>query len=150
MRTYQNMRTQTAYLLKYAYSKCVPKRKVKVKLNRSKSWKVSLNLHCFWVATLRVVHFGILNLNTFFIIVITIMKLQQNIKKNQEIYYSNFNKNKNYLWKITSFKCWTISFWPFPIKIHWLSVKCFRSMILFWILSFSSWKVRSLLAETLS
>ena len=27
MRTYQNMRTQTAYLLKYAYSKCVFNRK---------------------------------------------------------------------------------------------------------------------------
>ena len=57
MRTYQNMRTQTAYLLKYAYSKCVfnwkcvlkcvPKRKVKVRLNWSKSWKVRLNLQNF-------------------------------------------------------------------------------------------------------
>ena len=46
MRSYQNMCTQTAYLLKYAtqnayltgnaYSKQVLKKKVKVRLNRSK------------------------------------------------------------------------------------------------------------------
>ena len=40
MRTYQNMRNQNAYLTGNAYSKHVPKRKVKVRLNRSKSLKV--------------------------------------------------------------------------------------------------------------
>ena len=49
MRTYQNIRTQTAYLLKYVYltGNAYLRRKVKVRLNRSKSSKVRLNLQNF-------------------------------------------------------------------------------------------------------
>ena len=42
MRTYQNVRTQNAYLTRSAYSKCVRKRKVKVRLNRFKLWNIKL------------------------------------------------------------------------------------------------------------
>ena len=43
IRTYRNMSAQNAYLSGSAYLKRVSKRKVKVRLNRSKSCKVSLD-----------------------------------------------------------------------------------------------------------